>query len=174
VNRVLRQIGAQIDHEASGTYVPFADALLHGARPRRPVRRMATWSISALAAGVALMVGIGIGQTVNLWRGSGGAGGPVLATCDEAAHRLLQAALERELSGQSVSWSDAATQRSVTVQPLRTYRAEGTFCREYRETNTVAQRAAAPVYGLACRRQDGTWDVAFTLAPGAQPLLVRQ
>jgi len=54
------------------------------------------------------------------------------------------------------------------VQPLRTYRAEGTFCREYRETNTVAQHPAAPVYGLACRRQDGTWDVQLpALTPGS-------
>ena len=75
------------------------------------------WS-HALAAGVALVFGLGIGQFVNLSTRQNGPG------VEEAAHRLLQAALERTVSGQAISWSDDLTHQTVTVEPLRTYRAD--------------------------------------------------
>ena len=59
------------------------------------------WS-HALAAGLALVFGLGIGQFVNLSARQNGPG------VEEAAHRLLQAALERTVSGQAISWSDDA------------------------------------------------------------------
>jgi anti-sigma factor RsiW len=126
------------------------------------------WS-HALAAGVALAFGLGIGQFVNLAARQNGPG------VEEAAHRLLQAALERTVSGQAVSWSDDLTHQTVTVEPLRTYRATSTFCREYRETAAIATQASErTMYGLACRNQEGIWNVEYTLAPGARSLLAQQ
>jgi surface antigen len=146
-------------------------------RARRAVRRFTPLWPHALAASVALLFGIGIGQFVNH-----SARTPV-ASADEATYRLLQAALEHTSSGQAISWSDDATRHTVTVQPLRTYRATGTtagastdtFCREYRETAVFAtQPSERTMYGLACRSPEGTWSVEYTLAPGARSLLAHQ
>ena len=137
----------------------FRRPALFGARP--------LWS-HALAACLALVFGVGIGQFVDISpRHHGGS--------EDATQRLLQAALEHTVSGQSVSWTDAAAQRSVTVEPLRTYRATDTFCREYRETAMAGKQAAErTMYGLACRDDAGIWNVEYTLAPGARPLLASQ
>ena len=79
------------------------------------------------------------------------------------------------MSGQTISWSDDAAHQTVTVEPLRTYRATSTFCREYRETAVIAAQASErTMYGLACRNPEGIWNVEYTLAPGARSLLVSQ
>lgn len=126
------------------------------------------WS-HALAAGIALVFGLGLGQFVTISPRQNGPG------AEEAANRLLQAALEHTVSGQAISWSDDATHQTVTVEPLHTYRATSTFCREYRETAVIAtQPSERTMYGLACRNQEGIWNVEYTLAPGARSLLVQQ
>jgi anti-sigma factor RsiW len=172
----LRAINASL-REWSTSLVPPRDT----ARPTRATfvdqnsrrRRDASglkplWS-HALAAGIALVFGLGIGQFVSLTPRQNGPG------VEEAAQRLLQAALERTVSGQAISWSDDATHQTVTVEPLRTYRAASTFCREYRETAVIAtQPSERTMYGLACRNQEGIWNVEYTLAPGARSLLVQQ
>ena len=130
---------------------------------RRPTRRgwAPLWS-HAIAAGVALLFGVGIGQFVSIAPRQNG------AASEAAVRQLLQAAMEHTLSGQAVTWSDATSQRTVTVQPLRTYKASDTFCREYRETMTSAtQSSERTMYGLACRDPEGIWNVRYTLAPGA-------
>ena len=115
------------------------------------------------------MFGISIGQFVTISATPRGAGD------DAASQRLLQAALEHTMSGQSISWTDDVTRHTVTVQPLRTYRASGTFCREYRETAVAAtQPDERTMYGLACRSPEGTWSVEYTLASGARSLLAHQ
>jgi surface antigen len=138
-------------------------------RLRRVARGITPLWSHALAASLALLLGIGIGQIVNLFAQQHGAG------AEEAAQRLLQAALEHTLSGQAVSWTDQVTQHTVTVQPLGTYRASGTFCREYRETAVFAtQPDERTTYGLACRKPEGTWNVEYTLASGARSFLAHQ
>ncbi|HXA22072.1 MAG TPA: RT0821/Lpp0805 family surface protein [Acetobacteraceae bacterium] len=126
------------------------------------------WS-HALAASVALLFGVSIGQFVNHSGRQHGGG------ADEAVQQLLQSALEHTMSGQEISWTDNASRHTVTVQPIRTYRASGTFCREYRETAINAtQPNERTMYGLACRSPEGTWSVEYTLAPGARSLLANQ
>jgi surface antigen len=149
---------------------PFAAIVAkQNSRFRRAVRGFTPLWSHALAASMALLLGIGIGQIVNLFAQQRGAG------ADEAAQRLLQAALEHTLSGQAISWTDDVTRHTVTVQPLGTYRASGTFCREYRETAVVAtQPDERTTYGLACRRPEGTWSVEYTMASGARSLLAHQ
>lgn len=129
----------------------------------RPTRKgwAPSWS-HVIAAGVALLFGVGIGQFVSI------APRQNAAASEAAVRQLLQAAMEHTLSGQAVTWSDATSQRTVTVQPLRTYKASDTFCREYRETMTGAtQSSERTMYGLACRDPEGIWNVRYTLAPGA-------
>jgi surface antigen len=151
------------------TALPFAAPL---DRPG-PRRARATFGITplwshALAACLALVFGISIGQFVTFGAPGRGAGD------DAAAQRLLQAALERTKSGQAVSWTDDATRHTVTVEPLGTYRTRGTYCREYRQTAAIAaQPDERTMYGLACRSSEGTWNVEYTLASGARSLLAQ-
>ena len=141
---------------------------------RRGIRRRPTLFASrplrpyALAACLALVFGVGIGQFVDISPRQHGGGS------DEAVQRLLQAALEHSLSGQPVSWTDAAAHRSVTVEPLRTFRATDTFCRE--DPGDDGRRES--------QRKDDVWprlprprrnmERRYTMAPGARSLLVSQ
>ena len=124
----------------------------------------ALWS-QALAAGVALLLGIGIGHFVDLTPTSGW-------RQDELMSRLLQSTLEHTRSGESVTWSDVSSEQRIVVEPLRSYRASGTFCREYRESIGGMQRNTKVIYGLACREPNGPWNVEYTLIPGPRPTLV--
>ena len=136
----------------------------------RPGRRRRTYVLGwsqALAAGVALLLGVGIGQFVNLMPSNGG-------NRDEQMYRLLQSALEHTRSGEVVTWRDADSEATVMVEPLRSYRTSGTFCREYRESIGATQQAAKVIYGLACRQPDGPWNVEYTLVPGPRPTLVHR
>ncbi len=168
INAAVRQwsVGLVTQQETVWPSAPAPD--------RRGIRRRPTlfasrplWS-HALAACLALVFGVGIGQFVDISPRQHGGGS------DEAVQRLLQAALEHSLSGQPVSWTDAAAHRSVTVEPIRTFRATDTFCREYRETMGGAKASERTMYGLACRDHGGTWNVEYTMAPGARSLLVSQ
>src|SRR6185312_6587443 len=116
------------------------------------------WS-QALAAGVALLLGIGIGQFINFAPNSGW-------SRDEQMYRLLQTALEHNPSGEAVTWRDSGNERTVEVEPLRSYRASGTFCREYRESIGGTRQDTQIIYGLACRQPTGPWNVEYTLIPG--------
>jgi surface antigen len=167
INAVLRQwsVGLVNQQETPWPSAPVT--------PRRRFHRPAMfgsrtlWS-HALAACLALVFGVGIGQFVDISARRGN-------SAEEATQRLLQAALEHTMSGQSVSWADPGAQRGVTVEPLRTYRADNTFCREYRETAMAGKQAnERTMYGLACRDGGGTWNVEYTMAPGARALLVSQ
>jgi surface antigen len=141
---------------------------LNEPRPRRMRGFAPLWS-HALAASLALVLGISIGQFVNHSAQQHG------TDADDAAGRLLQSALEHTLSGQTIAWTDDTTRHKVTVEPIHTYRAGGTFCREYRQTAvTAAQPDERTMYGLACRSPEGKWSVEYTVAPGARSLLANQ
>ena len=177
IGTVLREWCAAQVHPWDAAWPSAAGTRRRNSRVRRVVGRLTPLWPHALAASVALLFGITIGQFVNH------SSQPPVASVDEATYRLLQAALEHTLSGQAISWSDDATRHTVTVQPLRTYRATGTiagastgtFCREYRETAVFAtQPSERTMYGLACRSPEGTWSVEYTLAPGARSLLAHQ
>ncbi len=66
-------------------------------------------------------------------------------------------ALERIVSGGSLSWSSDATGASGTITPLRTYQGpDGQWCREYRET-TNRGAADRQSFSIACRTPSGLW-----------------
>jgi surface antigen len=135
------------------------------------------WAPTAIAATFALTIGLGGGYWAGKINGASvGMPDPArefaIATTDSAG--VLQAALEKKLSGSELTWTDERSLASVTVEPIRTYRNEdATFCREYRETFTRPSLNDRTVYGLACRGESGRWDVQYYLVPGegGAPLL---
>lgn len=66
-------------------------------------------------------------------------------------------ALERIVSGNSLSWTNDATGTTGTITPLRTYQGpDGQWCREYQET-TFSGEANNPTFSIACRTPSGVW-----------------
>ena len=136
-------------------------------RKARPV-----W-IDALAAGVLLSVGLGVGGMIS---GAGRTPASVFAMADNGAlapGSILATTLE---SGSS---SVTRVRDAVQVRPVQTFMAGDTPCREFE----VLAGSAGSV-GIACRRQDG-WRVetltaanvasepaGFRLASGPQDALL--
>jgi len=150
LERLLAQAGAVV--------LPF----------RRRARDAALrWVPRAAAAVLALA----ISGTGGYWIGRDRSAVPddrlALQTGSTAAGGVLQAALEKKVSGSELTWTDDRSLASVTVEPIRTYRNEdATFCREYRETVAEPRRTEQTVYGLACRDGGGRWNVQYYLVPG--------
>ena len=167
INLALRASYTALARPLAAWRMPAHTARLH-TRQSKVRYRVGVWRYPALAAGVALLVGIGIGQFIHF------AGTSPATLTDAAVHRLLQDALDHTPSGESVSWTDHATHQTTTVEPLRTYYVDRTFCREYRQISGALRQDDKAIYGMACRTTEGTWNVEFTLVAGERPLLVRR
>lgn len=104
--------------------------------------------LAATAAGTVL--GIFVGSSI----------GKSLDRADRTyANQTANAALERNQSGQTSSWSNPDSGHSGSVTPIRTVRSSGGApCRDYETTVTIDGRTETAV-GRACRQTDGTWKV---------------
>lgn len=77
----------------------------------------------------------------------------------EATH-AVQIALEKERSGNSVTWRLASAGVGGSVTPLRTFRiSSGYYCREFVETLDVRGNQSRRE-GVACRTERGHWEEA--------------
>jgi 17 kDa outer membrane surface antigen len=81
----------------------------------------------------------------------------------ESALRLrvarIQQALERDLSGDAMSWNDPATGVAGEVRPVRTARSrQYGWCRDFAEHIRSAGRAYS-LQGTGCRNASGIWDI---------------
>lgn len=167
MDTALRAWSSRRSQQAALATPPLLAAAVEPRPPRhRRFPGALQWS-QALAAGVALMFGIGIGQFVKFTPSTDG-------RQEQSMYRLLQTTLEHTQSGQSVTWNDADAEQTIVVEPLRTYHANNTFCREYRELIGSPQQDAKVIYGLACREPDGPWNVEYTLMRGPQPTHIRR
>jgi surface antigen len=74
------------------------------------------------------------------------------------AQRNASWALEYAPSGTAEEWRNPDSGHGGSFTPLRTYRDEGTYCREYQQTVVIGgeERRA---YGTACRQPDGSWRI---------------
>jgi surface antigen len=130
-----------------------ADAILQA---RSPVRRQG-WRIpTAIAASIAgTLLAVAAGWLVADYR----AEKRIAALEAEQAEMLAMVsdALEKQLSGESVSWEDPATGLQASVLPLRTFKTQsGQWCREY--LRTVAEGDQVEEHrAVACRQGEGDW-----------------
>ncbi len=130
-----------------------------------PTPRTGRPFVRALAAALAgLMIGAG-GTFFGLHPG-GLPAGPVMTTADLSLREgTLQQTLEKKVSGTDVRWQNPDTGHSGVIAPTRSVqRADGTFCREYRET-TMVGNVADRRFGVACRQADGVWKVRYEILP---------
>lgn len=77
---------------------------------------------------------------------------------DETDRLKAQQALNDAKTGQSTTWKNPDSGDTYTVTPTKTYKQDNTYCREYTQTATVADKPQQ-VYGTACRQPDGTWKI---------------
>jgi hypothetical protein len=70
---------------------------------------------------------------------------------------VVQRSLETLASGEVADWTDAAGRGGGTVQPVRTFRTAGGFCREYALTVSGADGRGRAWREVACRDPDGVW-----------------
>lgn len=115
----------------------------------------ADWRLPAIAASVALLVGLGTGQLLSPALHEPSANDPLLAAGPVSPESPLFAALEHSVSGSEIQPGNGGT---TIITPLSLFETrDGHFCREYQVSGTtMASR------GLACR-QTGTWTVAISL-----------
>lgn len=75
------------------------------------------------------------------------------------ASRASYQALEYVPAGSSVAWRNPDSGHSGSVTPTRTYQtASGEYCREFQQQAAIGGEIQE-VYGTACRRPDGRWEV---------------
>jgi anti-sigma factor RsiW len=83
----------------------------------------------------------------------------------------ISTTLEKTLSGEirSVSLANPTEQSdAVQIEPLRTFKQGGRFCREYQVTFPKDSVTIGPdsFYGRACRIGEGEWETVYRLIPG--------
>ena len=74
-------------------------------------------------------------------------------------------ALESEISGTEVSWTNPDSGNFGKMVPVRTWRTKsGQYCREFQESITI-DGATNVERGVACRTDDGLWKVRMRYFP---------
>lgn len=80
-----------------------------------------------------------------------------------AMGQTLNQALEVNLSGDPMTWSNTDSGQSVSFTPVNTYQDKtGRFCREYRKDIVVGGQTSS-TFGLACRSDTGKWETRYLI-----------
>lgn len=123
---------------------------------RRAARRPGWRLPAAIAASIGgTLVAIGAGWLAADY--SAEERSAALKADQQEIFAMVSQALEKHLSGESVSWQDPDSGLQASVMPLRTFRAQsGQWCREY--LRTVADDGLVEEHrAVACREGEGTW-----------------
>jgi surface antigen len=85
-------------------------------------------------------------------------GGKIGQYMDRQDKLEMQRALETAPTGKAVNWSNPDNGNQYSVKPTRTYYSNDQPCREY-ITHAVIGGKTQQIYGKACRKADGSWQV---------------
>lgn len=137
------QGGMQINKETIGTIVGGAGGAWAGSQ-------IGGGSGRIVATAVGTLLGASLGNSI----------GQSLDKTDMMYYnRASQNALETGQPGQTLPWQNPESGVSGTVTPSSYYKTDsGQYCREYTQTITVGGRTQEG-YGVACRQQDGSWQI---------------
>lgn len=164
------EVSAQLARKAFDQVVrePVPLRLLAATRPSG--RRWELWgsarALTAMAASLALAVGLGAGYLAGEWgggqrgTGQGSTDLAMLAGCDAAG---LSGALETAATGERRGSGACA------IVPVASYRTDGgQVCRAF-QASSASPSGPAAVAGIACRDDRGAWRtrVAVDMAPAA-------
>lgn len=144
---------------ASGEETPAVTAITD--RAERPARRQGGLAGLAMAASIALAVGLGGGFGLFNLLESGDAGGTgplMVGTVDDGG--ALHLALESAATGTLIS-----TGQGGNVMPVNTFLGhDGRHCREFQAV-TAGRSGLGAAFGIACRQPTGSWHVEAIGAP---------
>ena len=106
---------------------------------------------------IGAQVGKGHGRTAAIITGAllGGAVGSQYTYTDQVCTRRV---FETAEVGRPLYWDNPDTGYQYTVTPVRDYRTDGRYCREYTATARVGGRLQE-TYGTACYQPDGSWEI---------------
>ncbi len=80
-----------------------------------------------------------------------------------AMDKTLNQALEVNLSGAPMTWSNPGSGQTASFTPVKTYQDKtGRFCREYRKDLVVGGETSS-TFGLACRSDKGVWETRYLI-----------
>ena len=86
-------------------------------------------------------------------------GGAIGKNMDDTDKLKMNQALENNSAGQPAYWKNPNTGNHYTVTPTKNVKVNGNkYCREYRSVADIAGKQQQ-IYGTACRKPDGTWQV---------------
>jgi len=86
-------------------------------------------------------------------------GGSIGASMDQTDTWKTQQALEQQPTGETVAWVNPDSGNQYKVTPTRTYETgAGRPCREFK-TVAIIDGQREEIYGEACRKADGSWEV---------------
>jgi surface antigen len=85
-------------------------------------------------------------------------GGKIGQYMDRQDKMEMQRALETAPTGKAVNWNNPDNGNQYSVKPTRTYYSNDQPCREY-ITHAVIGGKTQQIYGKACRKADGSWEV---------------
>ena len=96
---------------------------------------------------VATILGVVAGAVV---------GGAIGRYMDPVDQNCVGQTLEKAPTNKTVAWQNPDQKASYNVTPTRTYKADGTYCRDY-TTEALIDGRTEKVQGTACRQPDGSW-----------------
>ena len=127
--------------------------------PKTAIGGLGGAAVGGLIAAAAGGGGTAIAASVIGGALVGGLAGNLLDQRDKRmANEAAQRALETAPSGKAVAWNNPDSGHSGTVTPVRTFEANGSFCREFQQTVTIGGRPENS-FGTACRQPDGSWRI---------------
>ncbi len=121
-------------------------------------------STAAGAVAGGLLGGVlfhGSGQWAGIVGGAllgGIVGNQIGQSMDRRDRMNMQSAIVNTPVGQEASWTNAKTNRTYVVRPVKNYRQGNRYCREFQTRIKVAGKWQQG-YGRACRQPDGAWKI---------------
>ncbi len=110
---------------------------------------------SQFGGGSGKLVAVGVGALAGAL-----IGGAIGKNMDDTDRLKMTQALETNKLNQPAYWQNQKSGSSYTVTPTKNVTVDGNpYCREYTTTAIIAGKKQQ-MYGTACRKPDGTWEMA--------------
>ncbi|MDH3473541.1 MAG: RT0821/Lpp0805 family surface protein [Rhodospirillales bacterium] len=134
-------------------------------RASRWMSGLSPWQMALAASIAALMVGLGAGFFVSDYRVERrlAALEAVVEADRQARNDALVAALEKNVSGETVAWENPDSGRRGSITPVRTFKTtRGQWCREYAADEWLGDKQELR-RAIACREAEGLWKTRVVL-----------
>lgn len=138
----LQACQGSVNKQTGGTLIGGVAGGLLGAQFGKGEGKLVATGVGALAGA---LIGSEVGKTLDEYD-------------KQMVTKTSQQALEYSPSGKTVAWQNPDSGNSGNITPVRTYKSDDRYCREYvQEIMVGGEKQKA--YGKACRKEDGHWEI---------------